>query len=473
LRHSPVLLPARIGLDRRAVLGQEPSMVTDTPTPPDDAAEPQTGLSDHLRLYLVVAIAGAFAGLVAAGFHRLLDLLAERRKGVAALAEGLGLPGWLVAAVLGVVLVAIAVWLVRRMAPEASGSGIQEIEGTLQGRRRMHWPRLLPVKFASGATAIAGGLVLGREGPLIHMGGAIGAMFGALVRFQPHFRRILIASGAGAGLAAAFNAPLAGILFVTEEMRNEFRYTFVSFQSVVLACISATVVNDWWLGEGLSLPIQSFAAPPLGELPLYALLGVLMGGYGVLFNGALLRALDGTAALMRRNVGLTVAGAGVAIGLVVWFAPDAAGGGEYLIEALLADERTLGGVALLLFMRTITSVGSYSVGTPGGIFAPMLALGTLSGMTFAKLVALVPFVSIAEPGAFTVAAMGALFAATVRAPVTGVILVLELTGNYDMALPIIITCLLATFTAEALGGKPVYRLLLERTMRLKGDPQGR
>ncbi len=448
-------------------------MVTDTPSPPPgDAAEPQTRLSDHLRLYLVVAIAGATAGLVAAGFHRILDLLVERRAGVVTLAARLGLPGWLIATVLGAVLVAVAVWLVRRLAPEAAGSGIQEIEGTLQGRRRLRWGRLLPIKFASGISAIASGLVLGREGPLIHMGGAIGQMFGDLVRFEPHFRRILIASGAGAGLAAAFNAPLAGILFVTEEMRNEFRYTFVSFQSVVLACVSATIVNDWWLGEGLSLPIQSFAAPPLGELPLYALLGVLIGGYGVLFNGALLHALDGTAALMRRHVGLTVAAAGAMIGLVVWFAPQAAGGGERLIVTLLADERSLGAVALLLFMRTVTTVGSYSVGTPGGIFAPMLALGTLSGMAFAKLVALVPFLSVAEPGAFTVAAMGALFAATVRAPVTGVILVLELTGNYNMALPIIITCLTATFAAEALGGKPVYRLLLERTLRLKAGPPG-
>ncbi|MEQ8701577.1 MAG: H(+)/Cl(-) exchange transporter ClcA [Bauldia litoralis] len=430
-------------------------------------------MSDHLRLYVVVALTGAAAGLVAAGFHRLLDLLAERRAGAAALAASLGVPGWLVAVVLGIALVALAVWMVRRLAPEAAGSGIQEIEGTLQGRRTLSWKRLLPVKFAGGAAGIASGLVLGREGPLIHMGGAIGAMFGALVRFDPHFRRILIASGAGAGLAAAFNAPLAGILFVTEEMRNEFRYTFVSFQSVVVACVSATIVNDLWLGEGLSLPIQTFAAPPLGDLPLYAVLGLLIGVYGVLFNGALLKSLDGMAAVMRKNVWLTVATVGATIGLIVWFVPEAAGGGERLIESLLRDERTLAAVALLLLLRSITTVGSYSVGTPGGIFAPMLALGTLTGLLFAKLVALVPFVSVAEPGTFAVAAMGALFAATVRAPVTGVILVLELTGNLEMALPIIVTCLMATFAAEALGGRPVYRLLLDRTLRRAGRPPDR
>lgn len=448
--------------------------MADAPSPsPDGPDEESTRLSDHLRLYVAVALAGALAGLVAAGFHRLLDILAERRAGAAALAAALGVPGWLVAMVLGIALVALAVWMVRRLAPEAAGSGIQEIEGTLQDRRTLRWARLLPVKFASGAAAIASGLVLGREGPLIHMGGAIGAMFGSLVRFDPHFRRILIASGAGAGLAAAFNAPLAGILFVTEEMRNEFRYTFVSFQSVVLACVSATIVNDLWLGEGLSLPIQNFAAPPIGELPLYALMGLLIGVYGVAFNGALLKTLDGTAALMRKNVWLTVTAAGATIGLIVWFVPEAAGGGERLIETLLAGQYTLGAVALLLLLRTLTTAGSYSVGTPGGIFAPMLALGTLSGMGFAKLVALVPFVSVAEPGAFAIAAMGALFAATVRAPVTGVVLVLELTGNLEMALPIIVTCLMATFAAQALGGRPVYRLLLERTLRRAGKPPDR
>lgn len=447
-------------------------MANETPTAIDAQEEPPR-LSDHLRLYLVVAIAGAAAGLAAAGFHRILDMLAERRAVAGALAGSIGLPGWLVTVGLAIALVGLAVWLVRRFAPEAAGSGIQEIEGTLQGRRVLRWQRLLPIKFASGAAGIASGLVLGREGPLIHMGGAIGQMVGDLVRFHPHFRRILIASGAGAGLAAAFNAPLAGILFVTEEMRNEFRYTFLSFQSVVLACVSATIVNDLWLGEGLSLPIQSFAAPPLAELPLYAVLGVLIGGYGVLFNGALLRGLDGAAALMRRNAWATVAAAGTLIGLAVWFMPETAGGGERLIETLLADPRTLGGVALLLLLRTVATVGSYAVGTPGGIFAPMLALGTLSGMAFAKLVALVPFLSVEEPGAFTVAAMGALFAATVRAPVTGVILVLELTANYNMALAIIITCLTATFAAEALGGKPVYRLLLQRTLRLAETGPGR
>ena len=124
-------------------------------------------------------------------------------------------------------------------------------------------------------------------------------------------------------------------------------------------------------------------------------------------------------------------------------------------------------ILALLLVRTVTSLGSYSVGTPGGVFAPMLGLGTLAGLAFGHAVEALPFVSLEHPGVFAVAAMGALFAATVRAPVTGVILVLELTGNFELVLAIIVTCLSATFVAEAAGGRPLYRLLLERALRKK------
>lgn len=425
----------------------------------------EMSLARQFRLYGLVAVVGVIAGILAGSFHRFLEFVEGRRELFQVFHDLTPLPGWLIAPLCCAVAAAGAVWLVRRFAPSAAGSGIQEIEGTLQGVRSLPWRRLLPVKFIAGAWAIAGGLVLGREGPLIHMGGTTGQMISELTKLDDHSRRILIASGAGAGLAAAFNAPLAGILFVTEEMRNEFRYTFISFQSVVLCCCVATAVNDVWLGQGPSLPIQTFPAPALDHLPLFALLGALVGAYGVFFNWGLMRALS---VFQRLTHGHQVRGAlafGAMIGLLVWFAPAAIGGGEGLIHRLLEENFSLWGILALLVIRTATSVGSYSLGTPGGIFAPMLALGTLAGLLFGKAVDAAPFLHVDYPGTFAVAAMGALFASTVRAPVTGVILVLELTGNFEMVLAIIVTCLSATFVAEALGGRPIYRLLLERVLR--------
>jgi hypothetical protein len=199
---------------------------------------------------------------------------------------------------------------------------------------------------------------------------------------------------------------------------------------------------------------------PLGALPLFLILGVLIGILGVIFNGLLLGSVHAFRALPKNLPYLAAAAVGMALGALFWLVPDAVGGGEGLVESLPGKQTGILLLLGLLAVRVLTSVGSYGVGLPGGIFAPMLALGTIAGALFAELVTLLaPSLALA-PGVFAVAAMGALFAATVRAPLTGIILVVELTGAEMLALPIILTCLTATFTAEALGGHPIYSLLL-------------
>jgi H+/Cl- antiporter ClcA len=136
-----------------------------------------------------------------------------------------------------------------------------------------------------------------------------------------------------------------------------------------------------------------------------------------------------------------------------------------VVERVLAQGQALPLLLGLFAARTLTTAGSYGSGVPGGIFAPMLALGTLAGVAFGHLVSAVLPAAVATPGMFAVAGMGALFAATVRAPLTGIVLVLELTGAHQAGLTVILTCLSATFTAQALGGRPIYRLLLENTVR--------
>jgi CIC family chloride channel protein len=186
-------------------------------------------------------LVGLVAGLVGALFRLLvLDARQERlalfawlgSRDVASLLASVALPA------LGL---SAALFLVRRFAPEASGSGVQEIEGALDGVRELRWRRVIPAKFAGGLLALGGGLVLGREGPTIQIGGNVGQMIGESFRLPTAVQRTLVAAGAGAGLAAAFNAPLAGVLFVLEEMRPQFKYTFTSVQAVVIACAVADV----------------------------------------------------------------------------------------------------------------------------------------------------------------------------------------------------------------------------------------
>ena len=412
------------------------------------------------RLYLAATLIGALAGLTGAAFHALLDQAAAGRGMLHGVLETAAVPGWLLLMPLCALVLLGALWLVRRFAPETAGSGVQEVEAILAGERRLRWQRVLPVKFVAGTLAVGSGLVLGREGPTIHMGAALGQMAGERLAPQPRERRALLAAGAAAGLATAFNAPLASIVFVTEELREHFEYRFATIQSVILACCAAVVVSGWMLGQGPDLPMPGLQQAPLQALPLFLVLGVLIGALGVLFNRLLLGSVAAFRALGSAAAYAAAGSAGLILGALLWFAPATVGGGESLVESLLHGQPALFFLLALLAVRLLTTVGSYGLGLPGGIFAPMLALGTLCGAAFAALVGLIAPALALDAEVFAVAAMGALFAATVRAPLTGIILVIELTGAQTLALPIILTCLSATFTAEGLGGRPIYSALL-------------
>ncbi|WP_020503672.1 H(+)/Cl(-) exchange transporter ClcA [Lamprocystis purpurea] len=423
-------------------------------------SDQQTTAPVDWRIYPAAALVGAFAGLVGAAFHALLDQADQGRDLLRTLLESAPVPGWLVLMGLGTLVLSAALWLVRRFAPETAGSGIQEVEAILAGARTLRWQRVLPVKFVAGVLAVGSGLVLGREGPTVHMGAALGQLATERLRLDCRQGRSLIAAGAAAGLAAAFNAPLAAIVFVTEELREHFEFSFAALQSVILACCLAVVVSGWFLGQGPSLPMAPVQMAPLSALPLFLVLGVLIGALGVLFNALLLGSVRRFRALREGHAFLTTSALGMALGALVWFAPDAMGGGEGLVESLLQGHQGALFLLMLLAVRVLTTVGSYGAGLPGGIFAPLLALGTIGGAAFHHFVTwLTPGLGL-SPEIFAVAAMGALFAATVRAPLTGIILVIELTGANALVLPIILTCLSATFTAEGLGGRPIYSLLL-------------
>lgn len=425
-----------------------------------------------LTLYPLAVAVGAFTGVLAAAFHFSLEKAFALHAAVGSMLPGLGPRAALVSAFLGAAMAAGAVGVVHRFAPEAAGSGIQEIEGAMQCLRAVRWARVAIVKFVGGVLAMGAGLLLGREGPTVHMGGCVGRMIGEKTGADAHGMNTLLAAGAGAGLSAAFSAPVAGVIFVTEEMRRRFDYNFVSLHAVIAACIIAKVVNDQVFGMQPALPIQLAldlpALPPVEELlffvPLYLLLGAMLGICGAAFNTALLGMLRLVDRWRRPTKLILVAAFGAGVGTLLAVAPEFVGGGEALIEGIFPHSPAIPMLLLLLAVRAVLTFASYATGTPGGIFAPMLALGTLIGMGFAAGVqALFPHSTI-HPGAFGIAAMGGLFAATVRAPLTGIVLVAELTGSFGLLSAMVLTCLTASITAQSLGSKPLYDLLLARTL---------
>ena len=380
---------------------------------------------------------------------------------------------WLARLVVTAMAIAIGLagarFLVRHFAPETGGSGVQEIEGMLLGLRPCAGGASSAVKFAGGVMALGAGFALGREGPTVQMGGAAALGVAHRARCNASETNALLAAGAGAGIAAAFNAPIAGVLFVVEELRREAPYNFQGYHAVLIACVAATLVTEAVAGVGpeLRLPMIDAAVGPLsvlcdargrargrGRRPQSR----LARGAGPVRRLVTTGGLEPGAHPVGRADGAPVRG------------PNATGGGEQIIQPLVAGRPDLAGLLLLLVLRTAATLASYAAGAPGGVFAPILGLATVAGLAYAEAATLVPLLAL-EPAAFAAAGMAALFTASVRAPLVAVVLVAELTDAYPALLAITLSAAMASLTAAALGGRPLYELLLERSLRLAGSKE--
>lgn len=417
------------------------------------------------RYVILAGLAGILVGTIGSYFHQIIDIIITWPHYLAHHISG---PYLIITASLITMLCTVfAAYIVRRFAPEASGSGVQEIEGAMAGLREVRWWRVLPVKFLMGIVALGSGLVLGREGPTIHIGASISASITQHFKMSETERRGMLAAGAAAGLACAFNAPLAAILFIIEETHKQFPYTFRTYMGVILASLTAAVMTQIIGGTAPDLSLPGSSAT-LAVLPAFLVLGCVIGVIGVCLNACIVWAVDFAAAAHKKVPYLYPAIIGLVIGALFIMIPYSVTGGESVIKELVRADVGIGFLLFLAVLRYFTMIGSYSSGVPGGIFAPILTLATCIGLAFGLgLEAIFPQQQTIAV-AFAIAAMGGLFTASVRAPVVGVALTLELTGAYDMVMPLITTCLVANLVAEWLGGKPIYEQLLDRTLKLAG-----
>ncbi len=421
-----------------------------------------------LIILIMATVVGVVTGLLGVAFDRGVDWVQQQRLLALANVADYALLVWPLAFIMSALLAMMGYFLVSRFAPEAGGSGIPEIEGAMEEMRPVRWWRVIPVKFIGGLGTLGAGMVLGREGPMVQMGGNSGRMIVDIFRLRsPEARHSLLATGAAAGLSAAFNAPLAGILFVIEEMRSQFRYSLVSIKAVFIGVITSTIVYRYFNGERAIIEVGKLSDAPLNTLWLYLLLGIIFGAVGVIFNALIFRTQD---MFVRFHGGdwrkLVLIGGllGGMCGLLALLHGNAVGGGFALIPIAAAGNFSIGMLLFIFIARVITTLLCFGSGAPGGIFAPMLALGTILGTAFGLSCAhFFPQYGI-EAGTFAIAGMGALFAASVRAPLTGIVLVLEMTDNYQLILPMIVTCLGATLIAQFMGGKPLYSAILARTL---------
>lgn len=415
-------------------------------------------------------VVGLLTGLIAVLFRALLDFAENWRDNLFDLGHQFwwGLP---VAIAFGAIFAGIGVALVPLFAPEASGSGIPHLKSVLHRLRPLRWKRVLPVKFAGGFLAIGAGLTLGREGPTVQMGGAIGQLVSEKMGATARERQNLIAAGAGAGLAAAFNAPLAGLVFVLEEVQRDFAPGV--FAVAFVACVTGDVISRVMLGQLPVFHARHFEVPPpLSSVPLWIVLGCIAGALGVVFNRALLGTLKWFTRARSWTPGAIGALVGGALAIVAWYFPTTAGSGHGLVEATLAAKVPLLDLPFLFIVRLAMTMASYATGAAGGIFAPLLVLGAQIGLAVGEIGQRFVPGAVPSPSMFAVVGMAAYFTAIVRAPLTGIVLIVEMTGNYNLMLPLLIACFCAYIVADALGDAPIYEALLRRDLtRAQEKPQ--
>ncbi len=386
--------------------------------------------------------AGAGTGLVVAMF-RLALAAADRWRGeLIARAHQHHLAGLVLVVAGCAAAVALAAWLVRRFSPYASGSGIPQVEAALAGELPPAPPRLLPVKFLGGLLAIGAGMALGREGPSVQMGAVVAHLVGRISRRPWPDLRVLLAAGAGAGLAVAFNAPIAGAVFVLEELVRRFEPRIAI--AALGASSTAILVSRLFLGDApdFQVAVSIQAAIATGPLPyaaaaiwpLYMAMGLVAGLAAALYSRAVLAAVALAERLGRWPVELQAGAIGAIVGVVAWFAPGLVGGGDLITQSVLSGGAVLSMIPLAFALRFALGAVCYAARTPGGLFAPMLVLGAQLGLVCGALCRLAfPHLGI-EPEAFAIVGMAAFFAGVVQAPVTGIVLATEMTGAFTTLL---------------------------------------
>ena len=407
---------------------------------------------------------GAIAGLVAVLFRLAIQGADGLRGQAIAFCRERG--GWAVALwFLALAGAAGLVTLLLRWEPYISGSGIPQVEGEMVGQVHQRWWRVLLCKFAGGLLSLGAGLSLGREGPSIQLGAMAGKGFSRLTARIRTEEKLLMTCGASAGLAAAFNAPFAGVLFSLEEVHKNFSL------DVLLPAMSASITADFLSKNIFGLkPVFDLSVRQMLPIRHYwavALLGVALGLLGVLYNRCTSLAQDLYAhirpAYLRTLIPFLLAG------VLAFVAPQLLGGGHALVEGI-DPTATLGAVALLFGCKFLFSMASFGAGVPGGIFLPLLVLGSLVGAGF--FAGLAPSLGPAPEMVdnFVILGMAGYFAAIVRAPVTGILLISEMTGSFTHMLTLSLVSLVAYATADLLGCKPVYDELLERLLKGRGRP---
>jgi chloride channel protein, CIC family len=350
--------------------------------------------------------------------------------------------------------------LVYRFAPEARGHGVPEVMLAVHQNEGKIRARVPIVKSLASAITIGAGGSVGREGPIVQIGSAIGSGLGQLTRQAGDNTRLLVACGAAGGIAATFNAPIAGVFFALELILRNFETR--SFGLVVLASVVATAVGRIAFGSEAFLTLPAFHVVSGLEYPLYALLGVLAALVGVAFIRVLYGSEDLADKIWRGPAWLRPAVGGILLGALLLLLPEMYGVGYPVLEGAIHGQYVVALLLVYLIGKIVATSLTMAIGGSGGVFAPALFMGAMLGSAYGTGAHDLLPAATAGAGAYGLVAMGAVFAATSRAPITAVVIVFELTGDYSIILPLMLAVVVATALSHVLSKDSIYTLKLRR-----------
>jgi len=368
------------------------------------------------------------------------------------------IPAWILLPSVGLLGGLLTGFLVERFAPETAGSGIPHVKAALGGVNLSLDLRVAIAKLITTILAVGSGLSLGRQGPTVQIGASLAGWIGHLMPTSPDYRRQLIACGAAAGLAAGFNAPIAGVLFVVEELLQDV--SGLTLGTAIIASFIGAVVSQLLGGDNLNLNLReypiSFQVP---EIPFYILLGVLAGIFGALFSKGIIASLNFNKRTLKLSLPVRIALAGIICGSVIAFLPETFRNNTGLREFLLTGEANAITSLTAFTAHFFLTIISAASGAPGGLFSPSLVMGSALGQLVGILQA--NSLGVGLPTTYALAGMGGFFCAVSRAPITAVVIVFEITADFKLVLPLMICSVVAYLVAEKVDSGSLYSHLLE------------
>jgi chloride channel protein, CIC family len=419
-------------------------------------AAPASGLLAFFRedrFFLILSVfIGIFSGMAVVCFRYAIDWCS-----IYVLGSGAALTPWRLIAAPAVAGLVIAI-LTIHVFPQSRGSGVNQTKAALYIYNGYIPLKTAVGKFITSALAIGSGHSLGPEDPSLQIGACLASALGRKLKLSRDHMRLIAPVGAAAGLAAAFNAPISAVLFVIEEVIG--RWTAGILGSVVLSAVSSVVVVRWFMGSESLFRIPPVELKRPSELIAYVILGIVGGLASVAFSGGIAVLRPWCRGLRRSTQYFQPAIAGLLIGCIaVLGAPQVMGAGYGYIDEAMHGQFTWQFMAILALLKIVATLLSFVSGTPGGMFAPTLFIGAMFGAAVGGAEhALLPHLSW-SPGTYALVGMGVLFAGFLRAPMTSVFMVLEVSGNYSIIVPVIVANTFAYVISRALQPVPIFDTL--------------